>query len=193
MKKELYFVTTNPGKFTEVAHYLALHASSIELKQLSADIEEIQTMDQRAIAIDKAKKAWQLLHKPVLIDDAAVYFDRYQQFPGTLSKFVSTGLGFEGIKRLFDQGDRAYFLLYMVYMDGPDQIYVFEGKTEGHLVKPERFEGNPHLPYDVFFVPDGQTMTCEEMIKDFDTYASYFYRIRALQSFLLWYNERKAA
>src|SRR3972149_6956296 len=100
MNNELHYVTTNPGKFTEIADYLHTASPQITLKQFSPDITEIQTTDQLAIAVDKAKKAWDLLKKPLLLDDAAIYFEKYHKFPGTLSKFVSEGIGFEGLKRL---------------------------------------------------------------------------------------------
>ncbi len=190
MNHELHYVTTNPGKFTEVSDYLHAAAPQLKLKQFSPDIVEIQTSDQMAIAVDKAKKAWALLKKPLLLDDAAIYFEKYHKFPGTLSKFVSEGLGFEGIHRLIDPDDRAYFLLYMVYIDAPDSMHIFEGRCDGKLIKPDSFSGNPHLPFDVFFIPNGSEITYAEMYKSFDRYATSFYRIKALQKFLSWYQQQ---
>jgi len=151
MKRELYYVTTNPGKFAEISRFLYANAPEIELKQYSADIEEIQSFDQQAIAIDKAKKAWALVQKPLLIDDAAIYFDAYNKFPGTLTKFVTHGLGFEGIKRLIDPGMLAHFLLHMIYVQAPDELHIFQGMCKGTLIKPDVFSGHPQLPYDAFF------------------------------------------
>lgn len=190
MKRELYYVTTNPGKFAEVSRFLQRNAPEIVLKPCSIDIEEIQSLDQQAIAIDKAKKAWALVQKPLLIDDAAIYFDAYNKFPGTLSKFVSQGLGFEGIKRLVDPGAQAHFLLYMTYVQAPDELHVFEGMCKGTLIKPDVFSGHPHLPFDVFFVPEGATITYAAMYEQFDRYADFFYRIKALQAFLTWYKHK---
>jgi XTP/dITP diphosphohydrolase len=190
MKKELYYVTSNPGKFAEVAEYLNAQVPDIELKQCDADIPEIQTLDQMAIAVDKAKKAYQILQKPLIVDDAAIYFEKYYKFPGTLTKFVSQGIGFEGLKRLIDQGDRATFLLYIVYMESPEQYHVFEGTCSGVLVKPETFQGNQHLPFDVFFKPDGADLTYQDMRLSFNDYSDFYYRIRAMKKFLSWYKER---
>lgn len=189
-KQELYHVTSNPGKFGEVSTYIQSHAPHITLKQFDADIEEIQSTDAMAIAVDKAKKAWAKLQKPLILDDAGVYFNKYNNFPGTLSKYVSQGIGFEGIKRLIDNGDRAMFLLYVVYIDAPDSIHIFEGKTEGHLIKPENFQGNTHLPYDVYFVPDGSTQSYAQLRQNFTENAHYFYRVRGITKFLEWYNKR---
>jgi len=188
MKKELYYVTSNPGKFEEVQRVLAVSAPHIELKPYAIDIPEIQTMDQKAVALDKAKKAWEVVQAPLLIDDAAIYFEKYNLFPGVLSKFVSHGLGFEGIKRLFDPGDKAFFLLYMIYIDGPDAFEIFEGRCEGVLHKPDTSIAHPSLPYDAFFTPVGADITCAQMWHEFEKYQDYFYRVRALNKFLAWYN-----
>ncbi len=190
MEKELYYVTSNAGKFAEVARYFKKMLPLVELKQFTTDIEEIQTLDQQAIAVDKAKKAFKVLQKPLLIDDAAMYFERYNKFPGTLSRYVYTGLGFDGIKKLFEEYDPAYFLLYMIYVDQFSKEHIFEGVCFGSLTKPEKFDGNPNLPYDVFFIPDGAEITYKVMTKDFDRYANFFYRIRALQKFIEWYQKQ---
>jgi len=185
-KKEIFYVTSNPGKFEEVERVLAQHAPHILLKPFKADIPEIQSMDQHEVALDKAKKAWDLVQAPLLIDDAGVYFEKYNNFPGVLSKFVSHGLGFEGIKKLIEPGDRAYFLLYMIYVNGPN-IQVFEGRCEGILHTPETFDAHPSLPYDAYFTPHGADKTYAHMRHELEKYHDYFYRVRALRKFLDWY------
>lgn len=191
MKKELHYVTSNPGKFAEVASYITAQVPDIELKQFAADIPEIQTLDQMAIAIDKAKKAYQLLQKPLIVDDAAIYFEKYHKFPGTMTKFVSEGIGFEGLKRLIDPNDPATFLLYIVFMESPEEYHVFEGSCSGVLIKPETFQGNPHLPFDVFFKPDGSDLTYQEMRLSVDDHSAFYYRIRAMKKFLSWYKQHE--
>ena len=186
MKKEIYYVTTNSGKFEEVESYIKKHEPTIELKKFEAEIPEIQTLDQKTIAVDKALSAWEILQKPLLVDDAAIYFEKYNKFPGTLSKFVSQGIGHEGIKKLFEDGDKAYFLLYMTYIDGPDSFKIFEGKCEGTLKKPKEFYGNPNLPYDCVFMPKGIDKTYAQL-RNTPEANKYLYRLRALQSFLNWY------
>jgi non-canonical purine NTP pyrophosphatase (RdgB/HAM1 family) len=190
MKQTIYYVTTNPGKFDEVSRYIKRFEPSIDLQQFSADIEEIQTMDQQAIAIDKAKKAWNLLKKPLLLDDAAMYFDKYDRFPGTLSKFVSQGIGFDGLKKLVDEGDKAHFLLYMIYVEGPEQLNIFEGRCDGTIAKPEHFDADPHRPYDALFIPEGATVTKAKMYNTLEDHSQFFYRLKALKKFLYWYKNR---
>lgn len=190
MKNKIYYVTTNNGKFDEVVGHAKKHALDIELVRSALDIQEFQSDDQLEIAVDKAKKAWALTGQPLLLDDAAIYFERYHRFPGTLTKFVSQGLKFEGVKRLFDAGDRAYFLLYMVYIAGPTNYHVFEGRCDGYLVKPDIFNAHPQLPYDAFFVPDGEHQTYAQL-RETGQGDKYLYRIKALNKFLEWYKQNR--
>jgi len=189
MKKLIYYVTSNPGKFAEASSYLEKEAPHLELKQFSADIPEIQTLDQLAIAVDKAKKAWELLRKPLIVDDSGIYFDKYYQFPGTLSKFVTQGLGFEGLKRIIDDGDRASYRLHMIYIDGPDSMHIFEAEKTGTLSIPEKLVGDPHLPYDSFFTADGATETNAMLWEKAADTPHLFYRLKALENFVIWHKK----
>lgn len=190
-QKEILYATGNTGKFDEVANFLTEHEQNIKLIQFSADIPEIQSIDQKAIALDKAKKAWSLAQgthpqTPILVDDAGIYFEKYNQFPGALTKYIWTGLGFEGMKRIFEEGDAAYFLLYMVYITGPESYEIFEGTCAGTLTKPEQFTAHPSLPYDAIFKPTGSDKTYEEL-RGSPEAKNFLYRLRALQKFLHWY------
>ncbi|MFC1894958.1 non-canonical purine NTP pyrophosphatase [Candidatus Dependentiae bacterium] len=188
MQTEIYYVTSNDGKFEEVQQFIEKNKPNIKLKQFKIDIEEIQSFDQKKIAIDKARKAWHAVKKPLLIDDAAIYFEKYNNFPGTLSKYVSLGIGFEGIKKLIEVGDKAFKMLHMIYIDHLDSITIFEEKCYGTLVKPKKFIGNPSLPFDCVFLPQGSKKTYAELrnTKESD---NFFHRINALKNFLKWYKK----
>lgn len=189
MVQELYYVTGNAGKFKEVDEFLKRSGSSVELKQVALELEEIQTLDHRGIAIRKAQQAWAQVRKPLLVDDAGIYFEQYHRFPGTLTKFVYEGIGWNGILKLVQDDHRATFLLYLVYIDGLDSYQVFEGKCSGKIVSPMQFLAQPGLPYDDLFIPDGADKTYAQMwgTQEIDRYA---YRLLALQKFLDWYKTR---
>jgi len=191
MAHEIYYVTGNTGKFEEVADFISRNNVDIVLKQVDVHTEEKQTLDQLGIAVDKAKHAWNILKKPLLVDDAGIYFEKYHRFPGTLTKFVYYGIGFEGIMKLVEDDHRAMFLLYLVYIDGSDSYEVFEGKCEGKIVPlPSVLQAHPELPYDDIFMPSGSEKTYVQMrgTKEMDGYA---YRLKALRQFLAWYGKDK--
>ena len=187
---EIYYATSNSGKFAEVKNYLAEFAPHISLKQFDRDLPEIQTLDQRAIAVNKAQQAWNILQKPVLVDDAGVFCEKYNQFPGTLTKFVYEGIGFEGLLKLLEHNDKAAFVLQLVYMTGPDDYHVFEGRCEGRIVHPGSFDAPPSLPYCAIFAPTGSEKTLSQLMVTGED-RNYNHRIQALKKFLAWHSENR--
>ena len=189
MKKRIFCATTNMGKFDEIKRYANEHEPLIEFKQFDQDLPEIQSMNQEVIAIDKAEQAWKLLKEPVLVDDAGVYFDHYNEFPGTMSKFIFHGLGFEGLLKLVEDDNRASLRLYMVYKDNEADHHIFEGVCKGKIVRPKKFQAHIGLPYDAIFVPDGSDKPMGE-IRGTQEEKQYAYRLRALQKFLIWFKNK---
>jgi XTP/dITP diphosphohydrolase len=189
MKKVIYYATTNTGKFDEVKRYINKHEPSIDLLPFTEDLPEIQTTDQRVIAIDKANQAWQALKKPVLVDDSGIYFDHYNNFPGTLSKYVFYGIGFEGILKLTENDNRATMRLFMIYKESDQGYEIFEGITKGKIVHQTTLPSHPSLPYDAIFMPDGADKVMG-LIRGTDEEKKYAYRLKALQKFLEWYKAR---
>lgn len=192
MSFELYYVTGNPGKFEEVQRFLKSYAPEIDLKQADIDLQEQQTDDQYAIAVYKAQQAWDLLKKPLLIDDAGVYFDKYHKFPGTMTKFLFQGIGFEGIFKLVEPGDRLRYFLYLMYVDDQGKMRAFEGECKGRVVKPEVFDAHPRLPFDDIFLPDGSDKTCAQMQHD-DNFHLFAHRLLAVKKFIEWLHNKKSS
>lgn len=195
MKKRIFYATTNAGKFDEIKRYAkwndstcSRHESSIEFKQFDQDLPEIQSINQEAIAIDKAEQAWKLLKEPVLVDDAGIYFDHYNEFPGTLSKFIFRGLGFEGLLKLVEDDNRSTMRLYMIYKENEDEHHIFEGICKGKIVRPENFDSHPALPYDAIFKPDGSDKVLGQL-RGTPEEKKYAHRLDALQKFLKWFKQ----
>lgn len=188
VKKIIFYATTNTGKFDEIKRYLEAHEPTIEVKQFDKDLPEIQTSDQEAIAIDKAEQAWKHLKQPVLVDDSGIFYDHYNNFPGTLSKFVFYGIGFEGLLKLAEIDNRATKKLCMVYKDRDEGHYIFEGSCKGTIVKPESFESHPKLPYDAIFIPAGETQTMA-VLRGTEKEKKHSYRLKALKDFLVWWKK----
>jgi len=188
MKKEIFYATSNPGKFDEVNRYLKEHAPEIILKQYTEELFEPQTTDAKTIAIMKAKQAFEKLQKPVLVDDAGIYLKCFNNFPGTITKFIIKGIGYEGVFSLLKENTEAYFLLYMIYMDKTN-LEFFEGRCDGKIIKPKSFDAPDGLPWDAIFNPNGTNKTYTE-IRNTPDEKKYAYRLAALQNFLNWYKNK---
>lgn len=183
---KLYYVTGNAYKFETVAHYVQQHAPEIEIVQAKiADLHEIQESDQKVVAIDKARKAWQVLKKPLLVDDDGIYFEKYRDFPGVFTKQVYECLGVEGLYKLVQAGDAATCKVTMVYWYGPENYEVFEGICPGTIAEKPTFTADPGDP---MFIPKGSNKNCAELYASGE-WAHYDYRIDALKKFLTWYKK----
>ena len=184
----IYYVSGNQAKFEEASQYLHQHLPDVNVVQKACDVTEIQSLDHREVAVDKACRAWQQIQAPLLIDDAGIYFHRYNQFPGVLTKFVYKGIGLSGIKRLVAVGDKATFILYLVYCTGPtsENCHVFQGVCSGTICEDTTSELSSDFPYDVLFSPDGIEGSYAQMRKTGHHREAVSYRIDALRKFVHW-------
>ncbi len=185
MKNSLLFVTTNTGKFEEVTRWINQLNPTIILEQASLDISEPQSLDIHTVALAKAQEAWKLLKKPLLIDDGGIYIEKYNNFPGTLAKYVFEGIGLEGIWTLAKEDPRTYFLSCLTYLEHPCSYQFFEGRCYGKLIEPQHEVKSKHLPYTEIFIPDGSTKTLSEL-RGTEEEKAFHHRFKALQVLLSW-------
>ncbi|MFD1647191.1 XTP/dITP diphosphatase [Haloarchaeobius litoreus] len=147
------FVTSNEGKVREAREYLAE-----PVEQVNYDYTEIQSDDLGDIAAHGAREAFEHLggEEPVLVDDAGLFCDAFDGFPGPYSAYVQDTVGVQGVRDLVATADddRARFRTVLAYCDG-DEVNTFEGAVQGRIVDPR---GDGGFGYDPIFEHDGQTM-----------------------------------
>lgn len=182
----LPYITTNIGKYQDIVNTAKEIASMpFEIEQLALEVDELQSDSQEEIVHKKAQLAWAIVQRPFLIEDAGMFFEKYHNFPGTFSKYIFKSLGFEGLTKLYQPGDRASFKLVLGYCTGPEKIDFFTGECSGNLVAP----GYPHksyMPYSAIFVPDGKIKTYQELA-DLGEKVSISFRGGAFKKFVEWY------
>lgn len=184
MSFRLNFVTGNAGKFAEVLAYLQAERPDIHLVQTPLELLEIQSREHEEIALFKAQQAYEQLQEPVLIDDSGVYFENYDKFPGTMTRYVYQGLGLVGLQRLYEPGDRAYMQTSFIYYAGPDHYYFAQSKTHGTLIAPDVAGIHESLPYNRIFIPDGSTESIASLERQGRGREFNNHRIVALQHLL---------
>jgi XTP/dITP diphosphohydrolase len=187
MIKSITVVTSNNGKFDEIKRYFSLLAPEITLNQVNLDVPEYQTMNIHTVAIGKARYAWNILKKPLIIDDGGLYIKKYNQFPGVFSKYVFEGIGLEGIWKLAQDDPRVYFLNCMVFKDNDMDEHIFEGVNQGMLIEPKNIaSAHKQLPFRSIFVPEGYTESIDELWqKDQDHSINHRYKaVEKIVSFL---------
>lgn len=136
----LHYVTTNPGKVREAREYLG----SDTVTALDYDYPEIQAETLGPIAARGARAAFDHAGEPVIVDDAGLFIDGLDGFPGPYSAFAEDTLGVERVGRLAqDAGaSRATFRCVIAYCDGepfsatPDSVD--QGRRGDDLATEER-------------------------------------------------------
>ena len=148
---ELYFVSNNLHKYSEIKSMSNDKIIGLDLKFCKQDIIEIQDEKIEKIAIEKAKSAYTIVKKPIIIEDDGLFIKSLNGFPGQYSKFILKSIGNIGIIRLLKgSSDRsAYFKSIFVYNDGII-IKVFYGKIIGKISS-TMTEGG--WGYDPIFIP----------------------------------------
>jgi XTP/dITP diphosphohydrolase len=167
----LRFVTTNADKVREAREYLAGVA---EVEGFDYDYTEVQSDDLADIAARGAEEAFRAApgDDPVIVDDAGLFVDALDGFPGPYSAYVEDTLGVERVWRLAEaeENRRAAFRGVVAYCDGEGEERSSSGQTSGRSprVRTETFEGSVQgiivaprgdggFGYDPVFEHDGRT------------------------------------
>ncbi|WP_424001942.1 non-canonical purine NTP pyrophosphatase [Haloarcula salina] len=113
----LNFVTTNPGKVREATAYL-----DDEVRQFDFDYPEVQADDLGTVAAEGARAAYRAADGPVIVDDAGLFVDAFDGFPGPYSSYVEDTVGVERVWRMTEPEDdrAAAFKTVIAYCDGED-------------------------------------------------------------------------
>jgi XTP/dITP diphosphohydrolase len=111
----LHYVTTNEGKVREAEAYLGDGVAALDY-----DYPEIQADSLEAVAAEGARSAFEYADGPVIVDDAGLYIEEFEGFPGPYSAYVENTLGIERVGRVARNEDatRAQFRCVIAYCDG---------------------------------------------------------------------------
>lgn len=159
---EVYFATSNKGKLNEAVKILG--SVGVEVKQYDFDYTEIRSDILEEVAKDSVIAAYKLCKKPVFVEDAGLFIDGLNGFPGTYSGWVFKKLGNDGILRLMaGVSDRsARFESCIAYTSDGSEVKTFNGVCEGMLSK--ELVGNAGFGYDPLFIPQGASTTFAQSI-----------------------------
>jgi len=130
----ILFCTDNEDKFTTAKSVFDM--AGLELIQIKVDVPEIQSEDPREVALDKAKKAYGAVKRPVVITDDSWDYQGLNGFPGVYMHSVNKWFTPEDFLRLTLPLENRNVILtqYLVYCDGK-QSKVFRNDTKGIILK----------------------------------------------------------
>lgn len=186
---QVIFVSKNRHKLEEMQKILCRHG--ITLKQIKAEVPEKADGNIEEVAVDKAKKAYAKIKKPLIIEDTGVFFDDYGNFPGVQAKRAFLLLGFEGLLKMVrsSKTKKAHFTTVICYIWGKGKYKTFSGKLKGKLLTKLVNEKADVLPYEKFFMPNGKKKTLSQISREEKN--KFSHRAQATEKFGKWFAKEK--
>jgi ribokinase/non-canonical purine NTP pyrophosphatase (RdgB/HAM1 family) len=193
-KTVLTFVTGNKKKLEEVRQILSASDDTTsfpyEIVNQKLDLPELQGADAILIAKEKCRIAAQTVIGPCFIEDTSLCFNALNGMPGPYIKWFLDKCGHDGLNAMlvgFDDRS-AYAQTIIAYTDGSpeDEIFVFDGRTDGRIVPPR---GSLDFGWDPVFEPlEGGGHTYAEMNKNTKNMISH--RSRSFAKFRKFLSDR---
>lgn len=184
----LYLITSNLNKFKEAT--LVLDEFGLTLQHLPLKKMEIQADDLQEISEHAAKVFLEQYDKEILVEDAGLFIDTLNGFPGPYSSYVYRTVGCKGILDLLKNEKKriASFKAVLSYGRPEKGIISFLGEIKGQIVKSIRGSGG--FGFDPIFMPNGSDKTFAEM--SISQKNQFSHRMRALKRFAEWYVKKNA-
>jgi XTP/dITP diphosphohydrolase len=172
-------ITGNRHKLREARQILGPGVEGLEI-----ELEEIQTLDGDRIAAHKARAAFSVVQKPLVVWDQSLFIRCLGGFPGPLVKWFWEQVGAERICQIARAlGDQAISTrTTLTYCDGSSLRHCY-GELEG-VIPPEP-RGSKGFAWDTIFIPDGHERTFAEMTaEEKNTISMHRLALEELRAFL---------
>lgn len=178
--KTLYFITSNKGKVREATEKLRTLGFSVVQKDLG--YPEIQADSLEEVAQQGIEHLQAKFHQTFMLEDAGLFIDALQGFPGVYSKYVFFTIGLPGILRLLDRMENrtAVFRSVYAYSEPGKKPVIVVGECTGMISTEPR--GQHGFGYDPLFIPKGVEKTFGEMT--IDEKNQFSHRAKALEKLI---------
>ncbi|MDE0556968.1 MAG: hypothetical protein OSB30_00670 [Candidatus Poseidoniaceae archaeon] len=164
MGKKIWFLTGNLGKVKEAEHHL--HKLGYEVEQLIIDEELLEPQSDDLYLVAQAKITQALPHLPnkedmLLVEDAGLFIQHLNGFPGVYSAYALKTIGCNGILKLLSHLESqdpvmngqlrgAEFQAVAALWNGQEIIFG-NGKCPGWIS--QEINGEEGFGFDPIFVP----------------------------------------
>ncbi len=167
---KLTFITGNAGKAKYLSDYFHI---PVDHKKLG--LVEIQSLDLKEIVEDKARRAYEVMKSPVIVEDVSLIFNGIKKLPGPLIKWFLETLGNDGLIRLVNSLDsRDAFAEVEFAICDENGVHTFAGSMEGTISDSPK--GDMGFGWDPIFIPKGYSKTWAEM-SDYEKHATSMRKI----------------
>lgn len=183
--KLIFFATNNINKFKEAREVLSRYRIAVGM--LRVKTTEIQSESLEEIAKTSALEAFKMCGLPVIVEDAGLFVEVLNGFPGPYSSYVYKTIGNIGLLKLMEghENRSAKFQSVIAYHSGELEFPIcFKGEVCGQITLEVR-EGLSGFGFDPIFKPKKSDKTFAEMSIQEKNRRSH--RARALRKFARWY------
>lgn len=146
------FITGNQHKADHFRRLLGL-----PFDHQSLDLEEIQSTRPEKVIEHKVRRAYEVIGRPVFVDDFSFWFDELDGLPGPFIKyFIGTPEKLEKLCRLADglASRRVTARAYFGYYDG-DKVTIIYGELKGTITEHPQGDASYAIATDFVFAVDG--------------------------------------
>ena len=185
--KIVFFVTDNINKFNEVRRILAEY--KVPIGMLRVKTPEIQSEDLEKIAQRSVNDAFARCKLPIIVEDAGLFIEKLNGFPGPYSAYVYKTIGNNGLLKLLEKKKerKAEFKSIIAYRDNNSEIPIsFEGSVHGEItLKEQKKNKKSGFGFDPIFKPDHFNKSFAEM--NIEEKNNFSHRAKAIHKFAHWY------
>lgn len=185
----VFFATNNINKFNEARRVLAEY--KIAMGMLRVKSLEIQSDDPEKIAKTSVLNAFEKCHLPIIVEDAGLFIDALNGFPGPYAASAYKTIGNKGLLKLMEniENREAKFQSVIAYYSSELKSPIrFKGEAVGEITKKERKgKRKSGFGFDPIFKPANSNETFAEMTTTEKNKCSH--RAQALRKFAEWYQK----
>ncbi len=174
----LTFVTGNRGKHREASALLPRRVVQHDVGYPEIQADSLQEVARYGLDWLRAR-----VDQPFMLEDAGLFIDGLEGFPGVYSAYAYRTIGNAGILRLLENVEnRDAVFRSVVGLDDGEQHF-FTGECPGSVATDIR--GEHGFGYDPIFIPEGSNRTFAEMTSaEKNRYSHRGSVIRKLASYL---------
>ena len=187
--KLVFFATNNINKFNEARKILSRY--EIAVGMLRVKTMEIQSESLEEIAKTSAIHAYRQCGLPIIVEDAGLFIEALNGFPGAYASYVYKTIGNEGLLKLMKETNnrKACFQSVVAYFyEDLESPICFKGEVLGEITQTVR-KGSSGFGFDPVFKPMQSDKTFAEMsIAEKNRYS---HRAKAFRKFARWYKSLK--
>jgi len=136
-------------------------------------------LDEQEVVASKVKQASKFFNGPFILDEEGFYIEGFKAFPGTLSRFVIEGMGWQALLKLA-AGKEINAFCDLAFLDSAGEVHIFAQSVKGSLRVDDDHKLVKSGTISDYFIPAGQKLTLTQM-ESIPEFQGLFPRHRAIE------------